>query len=458
MIENEEILTYALKTALNEGIEEIILRRNIGKNYQIRFSNSAIDISKIWNKDVLEIFLAKDQRTTQIDIETPTPKTIKKIIENTANYLNKLPKNNLYGGMETQQHSYHTIKGLFDKRISEFSEKAPEYINSAIEAGLSEKIHKIAGVLYFGFSNTSLLTSHEIKGAYDSSYYRLTIRAFADNESSGQGMSCGRNLSDIENKFIRTAKHASDIASMALGGVQGKAGTYDLIMSPTVAANIFGQLTNAAQPLLMMIGMSPIKTDDLGKKIASENLTICDDALIEEGLNNHPFDVEGTPSAKITIIENGTLKGILQNTSTAKQFDAETTGSSDFYSIGMGSKFLAPSPSNMIYQAGDYTFDEMIEESKKPTIYVTSNWYTRFTNMLEGSFSTIPRDGIFLIENGKIVKSIRKIRISDNLLGMFNRIEAIGKKVIQINWWEVPTPTFIPAFKIKNVNISAATQ
>ena len=38
-----------------------------------------------------------------------------------------------------------------------------------------------------------------------------------------------------------------------------------------------------------------------------------------------------------------------------------------------------------------FTLDEMIEESRRPTIYITSAWYTRFTNQLEGTFSTIPR-------------------------------------------------------------------
>jgi PmbA protein len=99
----------------------------------------------------------------------------------------------------------------------------------------------------------------------------------------------------------------------------------------------------------------------------------------------------------------------------------------------------------------------MLEESEKPTIYVTSNWYTRFSNYVEGTFSTIPRDGIFLVENGKIARPIRKIRISENIVDLVGRISWIGEDVTQVHWWEVGTPTFIPHIKFDDVKVTAAT-
>ncbi len=77
---------------------------------------------------------------------------------------------------------------------------------------------------------------------------------------------------------------------------------------------------------------------------------------------------------------------------------------------------------------------------------------------MEGKFSTIPRDGIFLIENGEIKKPVRKLRLTETLLGMLSRIVAIGNDIKQINWWEVKTPTFIPTIKVADCNLTAATQ
>jgi PmbA protein len=78
--------------------------------------------------------------------------------------------------------------------------------------------------------------------------------------------------------------------------------------------------------------------------------------------------------------------------------------------------------------------------------------------MAEGIFSTIPRDGMFLIENGEIKNPIRKLRLSDNLLRICSNITSIGNDVKQIYWWEVSTPTFTPTIKIKDCTITVATQ
>ena len=90
-------------------------------------------------------------------------------------------------------------------------------------------------------------------------------------------------------------------------------------------------------------------------------------------------------------------------------------------------------------------------EPLRPTIYITSNWYLRFTNQLEGTFSTIPRDGMFLIEKGEISQPIQKLRIADNLLRMYANIEVLGKTARQVQWWEVETPMFILFVRVKEL-------
>ncbi len=458
MSENKEFLKKTINKALKCGIDDIIARLNKGKIYQIRFSNSMIDNVKIWHNEQLELFLAKKQKTTHLEIQAPSLEKVDKVLEETSSYLEKMPKSFLYSGMEENQKTYQTIKRLYDSRIEDFPEKAPDLINTTIQSSLDVGAEKVAGVLYFGKSLTEQLTSYDIGGSYSNSFFRLTIRAFVDAESSGQDIVCGRNLTDINEKFLKAGEKAGRIAKMAVGGKQGQPGTYDLIMSPTVAANVFGQITDNANPLLMMIEMSPLNNDLLEKKVGSTQINIVDNAIIEDGLSSKPFDVEGTPSSETPIFVDGVFTGVVHNTSTGNMFQSKSTGNSKFYELEVGSKFLAPGPSNTVYKSGNHTLDEIIEESRRPTLYVTSNWYTRFTNMKEGIFSTIPRDGMFLIERGEITKPVRKLRISDNLLRMFANVSVLGNDMQQINWWEVPIPTFIPTIKVEDCRITAATK
>ncbi|MHA1271992.1 MAG: TldD/PmbA family protein [Promethearchaeota archaeon] len=472
MSDIKDLLKITVDIAHREGAKDVIAKLSKRKEHQIRFSNSQIDTIKQWNLDLLEIFLAIGRRFTVISVQNPNKESIEKKIGDSVKILKQSPKSFLYWGMEKKKQSYKKIDGLYDDRIKEFPNKAPDLVMSAINASLEEGAKKVAGVLYFGDYKTGVLTGYENGGVYDSSYYRLTIRAFVDAESSGQDIVVGRNLDNIEKKFEETGKNAGKLAKMAVGGKQGKPGKYDVILTPTVAANVFNHLVDGANVVYLIGQMTPLRFK-LNKKVGPENLNISDDATIPEGLNSRPFDFEGTPSQKTEIIKNGIFTNIIHNTSSAKLWPiirlllkklpkkAKSTGNSYLGGLvdeDIGPKVLAPIPSNYIYEPGDYSVDEIIAESKKPTLLITSNWYTRFTSYLEGKFSTIPRDGMFLIENGEIKKPVRKLRLTETLLGMFERIEAIGNDQKQIMWWEVPTSTFIPTFKIKDCTITAATQ
>jgi len=446
-----------IKLAQKEGATEAIARLTQTPSYQIRFSNSNIDISKKWDTNILEIFLAVGRKVTQVDVQDPTDAKIEKTITRAVSFAKKMPDSDLYAGMEQKTHTYKNIEGLFDKRSETLYENAPEMVNIAIDSALEGGAKRVAGVLYFGNVKTELATSYGTIASYDSSYYRSTVRSFVDNESSGQDIIVGRNLTDLDKRMAEAGKNAAKIATMAVGGKQGKAGKYDLLMSPTVGGNIFGEITNGANPVLMLIGMSPLG-DHFGEQIGPENFSVIDDPHISEGLGSKPFDVEGTPTSKTPIIDKGVLVGIIHNTTTGMMMQAKSSGNSELFDIGTGSKLLGPAPTNMVYPKGKQSLDEIIADCKKPTIYVTSNWYTRFTNMLEGEFSSIPRDGMFLIEDGEIKKPVRKLRIADNLLRMSKNIIAIGSDRKQIRWWEVGTPTFIPSIKVADCNITAATQ
>ncbi|WP_457557818.1 TldD/PmbA family protein [Candidatus Harpocratesius sp.] len=456
-LDSNELLLKTLEITKKYGIDDVIAQYHLGKEWQIRFSNSEQDIIKQWEVDNLELFIVKNKRTTMIPIQTPTLKKIEEKIKQSLIYLENSPPSQLYAGIESNIQTPAKIDGLFYKKTENLIESGSSLVYKAIDAALEEGAKKVAGVLYFGSQNSALRTSKGFSGEFDHSYYRATLRAFVEAQSSGQDLLCGRNLDNLEAKMITMGKNAGKIASMAVNPKQGKAGTYDIILSPTVAGNIFGEITDAANPLFVMLGLSPLK-DKIGKQIGPNFLSIRDNNLLSEGLNARPFDVEGTPGQITPLIENGKLMNYVHNTSTAIQYSTKSTGNSVFIGFGTGTKLLAPYSSNIEYTPGDFSKNEIIEESKKPTIYITSNWYTRFTNQMEGTFSTIPRDGLFYVENGEIQYPIRNVRLSDNLLRMLKNITQIGKDIQQIQWWEVNTPTFIPTIKVKDGNITAATK
>ncbi len=478
---DEKLLKAAVDCALRFGAKEVIAQLVQEDEHQIRFSNSSIDVTKEWNRYYLDVFMSSGhpfgigKKVNTVTIQDPNVKKITARIPKEVRILEALPRSKFYWGMDKTDHKdYPTVKGLYDNRIEDMSQRAPELVKDTIDSALEAGAKKVAGVLYYGKIKKGLLTGYGNGGVYTTSHCNATIRSFYDENSSGQSLVVTKNLSDLDKRFADAGKESGELAKRSAGGKEGRAGKYDLIMSPTVAANIFGSILSGANPVSMIIGMSCLK-GKLNKKIGPDTLTVVDDPLVRGGMNSRPFDSEGTPSQRTNIVENGIFKELIHNTSTAKLWKAvnllklkfwirpKTTSNSEMGIMGMTGtendpRALMPSASNYVFKTGSYSFDEMVSSSSRPTVIMTSNWYTRFTNMREGKFSTVPRDAMFLVRNGEIKGPVRNLRLTENLLEMCGNIEAMGKELEQVMWWEVNTPTFIPYIKVKGCNFTKAMQ
>jgi PmbA protein len=225
-----------------------------------------------------------------------------------------------------------------------------------------------------------------------------------------------------------------------------KPGAYTVLFDPLPFANLVNQVMSALPITAVESGLSFLQ-GKIGQKVASNQFTLWDDGTTPGGFSSSSTDEEGVPSQKNLVIEEGVLKTYLHNTSTAKKYSTTTTANAGI---------ISPHPNNGVVRPGDMSVDEMIAGMKRG-LYVTNTWYTRFQNYVTGEFSTIPRDGIFYIENGKIKHPVTGIRISDNILRMLMSISAVGKDVKQVRGWEVEMPVFTPAAVIDDVVITKST-
>ncbi|MHA1699689.1 MAG: TldD/PmbA family protein [Promethearchaeota archaeon] len=439
------------------GCSEVAISIQDVVRHQLRVYNSEIELFKEWNTRTLDVFVSIEGRIGCTTIQNPTINNIEKPLKDFVAFTKGLKPTNLWRGMQDEIRDPTKVRDIYDKRIKDLPDKAPELIRAALEEARNAGATRTAGALFFDDVETFIATSYGFRGNYRGSSYELTLRSFLDDpRASGQGIAVGRNMERIEDDFKRAGRESGEIAKMAENGKLGKPGIYDLVLHPTVAASIMSNLMQGANPLLMLMGMSPL-LGLLNQKIAVDFLNVWDDGTIPNGLATAPFDFEGTPTQKTPLIENGKFTGIVHSHTTAKMYKTKSTGNGNLMQVMRLAKLLVPTPTNIVFEKGDHTFEELLE-SNKPTIYVTSNWYLRYTNQIEGIFSTIPRDGMFLVENGEIGQPIQKLRISDNMLRILENIEAMGKDIRQVKWWEVTFPTFIPAMRIKDVPMTAATQ
>jgi len=313
-----------------DKIEGAIVRGRVSTGSQIRFSQNSIDIGKRWKSLKLELFFIIEGTKTGFSERYVTSEdAVREAVDDTITFSKRLPDSMFFAGVESKISGYKDLSANYDDKIDDFTEQAPQVVNSAIDAAVSEGAKRVAGALKFSKGQSYFLSSYGPSGSSNHTEFDFNVRAFQDElDYSGQGLDCGTKPTKSEKSMIIAGAQAGSLSKQAIGAKQGEPGTYDVVMNPTVAANVIGQIPDAANPFVVMIGMSPLG-DKLGEQIAPEFITVTDNPWIPNGLKTRAYDFEGTPTKQNDIISNGVLKLFVQNTSSAVMFETETTGSSE---------------------------------------------------------------------------------------------------------------------------------
>lgn len=426
-----------VKKGKSLGADEIIATTVSGEYRQSRFSNNQIDIGVAWNDYTTDIVLTWKKRLVATSI-----KNFQKV-EETINRLLKIAKvskeNPAYAGLAQGKFEYK--RSTVDKSIR-YIENPSEYIYEAIEAAKRESgAVESGGIFFTKYEEAYLISSEGPEGQDIRSAIELSIRAFSERNASGHGVECSSSLNQFQPN--KAGEKAGEIARLAKNPKEGKPGRYDILFDPLFFGSLLGTYGTMGSAYNIMIKMS-VFTDKLGKKVAPEIVTIRDNPG-DYSVNRRTFDDEGVPIKETVLIENGILKSFFHNTSTAKIFNTDTTGNAGI---------VIPRPWNLEMDNGDMDKGDIMRDMRRG-LYLTNTWYTRFQNYATGDFSTIPRDGIFLIEDGEIKESWKEIRLSDNLLNVLRNIETISKEEQHVHWWlEAEPPSLSPYVMSKDLQIT----
>lgn len=426
-----------VKKANALGADEVLAKTTFGRYRQVRFSNNQVDTTVAWNDYVTDVTLAWKKKVvaTQIRNFKDVDGAIKRLMD-----LAKVSQENpMFGGFAKGQFKY--AKSKADSKILEL-ENPMEYVFDAINAAEKEVGSEIdsGGILFAKYEDVFLASSEGPTGMASHSAIELSIRAFSEREASGHGVECCSSLKDF--KPAKAGAKAGEIAKLAKNPKTGDEGVYDIIFDPLIFGSMLAVWGSMVSAFYILTQMS-VFVNKLGQKVAPDIVTLTDNPA--ESLAKRVFDDEGVPTRENIFIDHGVLKTYLHNTSTAKIFKTETTGNAGL---------VIPNPWNIEMKTGDMNKDELFKQIKKG-LYLTNTWYTRFQNYAKGDFSSIPRDGIFLVENGEIKQSLKDIRVSDNILNMLNGISAISTERQHVHWWvEADPPSLSPYVLIKNVHIT----
>lgn len=416
------------------GADDVICQVIREKMQQVRFSNNEITVAKEFDSLMTKVFVAKGKKKAFFTLENV--EKIEEDLQKFVNLLESLQDDKDYHGIAEGPFEYGVRtcdKSIMDANAAEIVSRALEVSDAA----------RLAGVLYTKYQDVELASPYT-EAADERSYIEISVRAF-ENGSSGHAVSCSSTLRDLDGE--KASREAVELAKKAVSPALGKEGHYDILFTPLCFGTLFSSAMYSLSAFFVDSGISFL-WGKMGKKVASEELSVTNDGTMEQGIFSAKFDEEGVPTKRTSLIEKGVLQNYLHNTTTARKFDAETTANA-----GLD----VPLPQNLVIKKGRKTLDDLVGEVDKG-LMVTNTWYTRFQNYMAGDFSTIPRDAIFAIERGEITRSIKNIRISDNMLRVLENVSGLGNHAEQIHWWECEYPVFSPYVLVKDVNVTVSTK
>ncbi len=429
-----------VRLALKLGASDVALTTYETTRQMIRFANNQITVSKHGLTESAEIYVSvKGRRVTRSTTEI-SPASLDEMVRQAVAKAKTSPEADVYAPLPEGPFKY-------DKRLLRpveevlSADKLVEYVEAAVNGGLENGAKRVAGSLIYSRGKVRLTTSGGVEVEAASAGLEISVRAFAADDATGHFVSIAAESKDF--KPYEAGLKAGEVAKMALNPVEGEAGVYEGLLGPMTFAHILEQVGSWASAFYIDGEMSFL-TGLLGEKVASEVFSLWDDPTIVGSYGATPFDSEGVPTKRNTIFEDGVLKTYLHNSTTAKKFNTSTTANAGL---------IVPHPFNLVCKEGDKSLDKLISSIDKG-IWITNDWYLRYQNYRTGEFSTIPRDGLFLISKGSVEKPLKGLRLSDNILNILKGIRMLGNERYWIKWWEVEVPTYAPAAAVERLNFT----
>lgn len=348
------------------------------------------------------------------------------------------------------------IDKTFDSNLVDISgTKAIDIANEMINAANHKDITRISGSLNIVSEHFHIKNTNGIDYSDDSTFISGTINADSDIGSSvsGVGMNCTRTLASFSAQEV--GNNALEMCVNSINPNKVESDTYEIIFEPFAFGELLAFVFSSNFSLKTYSEKRSCFTDKFEKAISNENFSLIDDPHSPDGIGSKSFDDEGTPTTPQFLIKSGILTGLFSDSFEAFKNKTISSGNATRSGSPMGrstQSIPVPMPHNLKVQNGDHGKNEIIEETKNGLL-IGRLWYTYPVNPEQGDFSCTARSGIRIIENGKIIKPGKSVRIIHNLKTLLGNISAIGDDSKNILQWS-SLPSITPTVKVDSVRVT----
>jgi predicted Zn-dependent protease len=275
-------------------------------------------------------------------------------------------------------------------------------------------------------------------------YHRTTDANFSvtartpDATGSGWASAGARDWGAVDPAAIGRIAAQKAVASRNPQSIEP--GFYTAVLEPQAVNDLIPLLGGALNARTADEGRSPFSKAGggtrIGEKVVDERVTLYSDPA-DPRLLAQPFDNEGVPLRRMVWIEKGVLRNLAYSRFWAQKQSKQPTGNA-----------LA---GGLALTGGTKSTEELIAGTERG-ILVTHFFYIRSLEPRTVLQTGLTRDGTFLIEQGKITRSLKNFRWNESPLLMLNRLEDIGRTEA------TAAGRLMPALRISRFDFSSTSE
>ena len=378
----------------------------------IRFALNGVTTSGFVAKQSMSISVTKDKQTGSTSVDEFDEKAIREAVR-AAEQLSNLSPANPEAVPPLGPQKYPTADNWADSTARARNPVLVPHVKAIIDAA---KAKGLVAAGYFERNAGHFAIANKAGnfgfGRYTDSYLSTTVRN-PEGTSSGWASHPAVRIEDISGAAI--GQTAVEKCLKWKNPVKLEPGKYTVVLEPTAVGDLLPMMAFSLQARAAEEGRSFMSRKGggtlVGEKLFPEFITVRSDPFhkLNPGL---PFGNGGLPNVPMTWIEKGVVKNLFYDR---------------YYAMKAG-KEPTPFPSGIMLEGGTQTLDDLIAGVERGLL-VTRFWYIRVVNPQTVQLTGLTRDGLFLIENGKVTSPVVNFRFNESPVRLLQNTVAMGRPV-----------------------------
>lgn len=388
--------------------DEALVTLNGGDRANLRFARNTATTSGASSGHTLAITARTGKRSGTVTTSEFDDTSLQRAVRSAEEIARLSPENpELMPVLPPQK--YTPAAAYFDDVVQASPDWRAAAVESAIETSRKREVVS-AGFVETQAAIQAVANSKGLFGfdRFTAADYNLTART-PDGSGSGWASKSFNELRRLEPGALASA--AIEKAARSKNPAAIEPGKYTVILEPAALADLLVFMLFSADARQADEGRSFFSKkgggNRVGEQILGEKVRVYSDPShpLAPGLS---FDGEGLPIGRNVWVENGVLKDLFY---------------SRFWADKMG-KAPTAGPANLVMDGGGASLDELVSGTERGLL-VTRFWYIRPLDPQSLLFTGLTRDGLFLIEKGRVTRAVKNMRWNESPIVAFNNIEGM---------------------------------